>query len=205
MEKRKDPVQGQTGKMRHPNLFVAVPLPDAVKQAIAEQTASVRNRLSFRKWVHPADYHITVKFLGGIDPKRVDELRSAIGPVAGRHGRFVLRLEGPGTFGPREAPRILWLGVGGDRPALDALQQETEQALSRIGFEPDRRRYTPHVTVARQWTGAGKPAPADMGRLVAGLAAEGMSLRWEVEELVLYRTQMGNLPMYERLDRYPLG
>jgi 2'-5' RNA ligase len=190
----------------HQNLFVAVPLPDAVKQKVAEAAAAGRKDLPFRKWTHPADYHITVKFLGPQDVSLAGPLRKALAPVLARHGRFMLRLDKPGVFGRPDAPRILWMGIGGDQAALAALQQDVERALVALGFEPEphNRPYAPHVTVARQWTGVEKATSERLAAPFARLTADDPP-RWEVEELVLYRTHMGKQPMYERLDHYPLG
>jgi 2'-5' RNA ligase len=188
----------------HQNLFVAVPLPDAVKQRVAEAAAAGRKGLPFRKWTHQADYHITVKFLGPQDASLAGSLRQALVPVLARHGRFTLQLDKPGVFGRPDAPRILWMGVGGDRAALAALQKDAERALAALGFEPESRPYAPHVTVARQWTGVEKATAERLSAPFVPLTA-GEPLRWEVEELVLYRTHMGKQPMYERLDHYPLG
>lgn len=187
------------------NLFVAVPLPEAVKQVIAETTSRVGGQLSFRKWVHPADYHITVKFLGRQNPGLAGNLRTVLEPVAQGHERFTLQLAEAGTFGKREAPRILWIGIDGERGALAALQANTEKALAGLGFEPEGRPYSPHITIARTWTGEGPLTAEHMQALSAGLVHGDGPQQWEVEELVLYRTHMGHTPMYEKIARYPLG
>lgn len=192
------------GPGRHPNLFIAVPLPDGIKRLLAEAASAARRELSFRKWVHEADYHITVKFLGPQDPLLAPALREAVAPVAARFGRFSLRLAPPGVFGRPASPRILWMGVGGDRAALGALQKAAEQALAGLGFAPETRPYAPHVTVARQWTGTGPADPARLSAAFAALLENGTAPAWDVGELVLYRTHMGRQPMYECLDRYPL-
>lgn len=189
---------------RFPNLFLAVPLPEPVKERVAAAAAAARRELPFRKWVHPADYHLTVKFLGGLNPAWPGKLKTIVEPVAARHGRFRLELAAPGTFGSAEAPRILWLGVGGEQSALHALQQATDSALATAGFAPETRPYRPHVTVARQWTGSGKPARERLIQPFASLFGPDGPPGWDVAELMLYRTRMGKLPMYEVVDRYPL-
>jgi len=195
---------GANGTGGHANLFIAVPLPDDVKRRLAEAVSAAQRDFAFRKWVHPADYHITVKFLGPQDPRLASALRETVAPAVAGFGRFALRLAPPGVFGRPEAPRILWMGVGGDRAALGALQQAVEQAAARLGFPPEQRPYAPHITMARQWTGAGKPDFDRLAACFAPLSAAEDALSWEADELVLYRTRMGRQPMYERLDRYPL-
>lgn len=199
-------MQSRSGGMDpvRPNLFVAVPLPAGLKQLLYGMAVTAREDLPFRKWVHQEDYHITVKFLGGQAPDMVEPIRKGMEPVARESAPFRLTLEGPGTFGRKETPRILWMGIGGERDALAALQKRTEQALAALGFEPEARPYAPHITIAKNWTGSG---PADHRRLQPLLSPghDPEQLQWTVEELVLYRTHPGKQPMYECVDRYPLG
>lgn len=187
-----------------PNLFLAVSLPDTIKQSIAGMISGARHRLPFGKWVHQADYHITVKFLGGVALEQLAEpLQQALGPVANRQNPFLLQVGGAGTFGPAERPRIWWLDVEGDRPALAALQKQVERALAELGFAPEGRPYRPHITMARQWTGTEQADPNRLRDLAASLPMDAQ--QWEVTELVLYRTHAGNKPMYEKVARYPFG
>jgi len=139
---------GANGTGGHANLFIAVPLPDDVKRRLAEAVSAAQRDFAFRKWVHPADYHITVKFLGPQDPRLASALRETVAPAVAGFGRFALRLAPPGVFGRPEAPRILWMGVGGDRAALGALQQAVEQTAARLGFPSEQRPYAPHITMA---------------------------------------------------------
>lgn len=136
-----------------PNLFLAVSLPDTIKQSIAGMISGARHRLPFGKWVHQADYHITVKFLGGVALEQLAEpLQQALGPVANRQNPFLLQVGGAGTFGPAERPRIWWLDVEGDRPALAALQKQVERALAELGFARKAGRTGPTL----RWPGNGR-------------------------------------------------
>ena len=123
-------------------LFVALGLP-----------RSLRTRLSFLggglpgvRWAPPENYHVTLRFIGELPKWRAEEVDEALASL--RAPAFALQLAGVGAFSKAGRVTSLWVGVE-RTPALDHLQQKVETALHRAGVERERRRFTPHVTLAR--------------------------------------------------------
>jgi 2'-5' RNA ligase len=130
-------------------LFVALEIPDAVRREVARRMAGLRERLPRAKWVDPANLHLTLLFLGQVDEARVPVLTEALVGAFAKHPPLDLRLAEAGTF-PRGRPaRVAWVGM--ETPGdLLALQADVEAAaVEAIGFEPEERPFSPHVTLAR--------------------------------------------------------
>lgn len=172
-------------------LFIAIPLPEVVSENINNWTQELKKHMSFRKWVHPQDYHITVQFLGDTQAGSVESVLSSLQAVAAVQQPIELSLQGAGIFGLSSAPRILWAGIAGEREKLDKLQQRVITGMAPLGFRAEDRPYNPHITVARKFTG---------GSMRTDLLSTGPEPRiFTADRLVLFRTNMHSSPMYEVL------
>ena len=98
------------------------------------------------RWVPPENYHLTLRFIGEMPGYRAEEIDLALAAL--RAPGFAVTLAGVGTFHKGGRSVSLWVGVERN-PALDHLQSKIETALQRCGLEPERRRFTPHLTLAR--------------------------------------------------------
>ncbi|GAB7386430.1 RNA 2',3'-cyclic phosphodiesterase [Bacillaceae bacterium] len=188
-------------KMR---LFVAIPLPESVRTCLSCWAEELRKKRTFRfrRWVHPADYHLTLLFMGERSWQSKGRITELLSLVAARHRPFHLHIAQPGTFGPRSQPRILWAGVQGDLPSLRRLQSDVAEAFAEQGIiKNEERLYRPHITIARQCLDESFQHE-DLRRHPF---PERKDLLWPVREIILYRTHMGKSPMYESLAHFPLG
>ena len=123
-------------------LFVGLDFPWETKQRLA----SLAGGIPGARWVPPENYHLTLRFIGEVPAHRAEEIDHAL---AALHGRaFPLVLTGVGTFAKGGQETTLWIGVERNQ-ALETLRAKAETALQRAGCEPERRRFTPHVTLAR--------------------------------------------------------
>ena len=123
-------------------LFVAVDLPDVVK----DRLVAFKTDIPTARWTNRHQMHITLFFLGETD--RMAEVRAALEGV--QANPFDLSLAGVGRFpgGSRRPPRVLWAGIDAP-PELARLQARVVSALAAVGFEPDTRPFSPHITLAR--------------------------------------------------------
>src|ERR1700761_7512409 len=124
-------------------LFVALDLPWALRQRLASLAGA---GIPGARWVPPENYHLTLRFIGETPGFRAEEIDHALAGLKARG--FPLTLAGVGTFAKGGRGVSLWGGVERN-PQLDHLHGKIETALQRCGLEPERRRFTPHVTLAR--------------------------------------------------------
>jgi RNA 2',3'-cyclic 3'-phosphodiesterase len=151
-------------------LFFAAELPEDVQAELGRLRPAAAN--ADYRWIDPALLHVTLAFLGRQPADRLAQLeRIAVASAAGgRAGR--LRLGAPGSFGPRRAPRVLWIGLDGDVEVLGQAQAQLTGYLRAAGFALEDRPFTAHITLARRrptatsgnappWPPARPPHPAE--------------------------------------------
>jgi 2'-5' RNA ligase len=124
-----------------PRLFTGLELPADVTQSLS----MLRGGLPGARWIDPENYHLTLRFIGDIDDVMAREIAHMLGQV--RRRSFELRLDGLSSFGGRR-PRALVASLT-PSPGVMELQAEHERLMQRVGLEPEGRKYTPHVTLAR--------------------------------------------------------
>jgi RNA 2',3'-cyclic 3'-phosphodiesterase len=124
-----------------PRLFTALEIPPDIGEALS----MLRGGLPGARWITPDNYHLTLRFIGDVDDTVAQEVASLLGRV--RRGAFDLHFEGLISFGGRK-PRAVVATVAPAQPLIEA-QAEQERLMQRIGLEPEGRKYTPHVTLAR--------------------------------------------------------
>jgi 2'-5' RNA ligase len=176
-----------------PRLFTGLELPDAV----VGQLALMRGGVVGARWLEPEDYHITLRFIGDIDAGAARDIDETLSDI--RRPKALVRFEELSWFGG-DKPRAIVAKVKAD-PALMDLQAEQERRLRRIGIEPETRKYTPHVTLARL-RGASQTAVASYLALRGAPIADSFN----AERFVLYsaREGSGGGP-YVVEAAYPLG
>jgi RNA 2',3'-cyclic 3'-phosphodiesterase len=176
-----------------PRLFTGLELPGAV----VAQLALMRGGVVGARWLESEDYHITLRFIGDIDARTAQDVAETVSGI--RRPKALVRFEGLSWFGG-DKPRAIVAKVKAE-PALMDLQAEQERRLRRIGIEPETRKYTPHVTLARL-RGARQAAVANYLAERGALIAESFT----AERFVLYsaREGLGGGP-YVVEAAYPLG
>jgi 2'-5' RNA ligase len=101
------------------------------------------------RWVAVSSIHLTMKFLGEIDPAILPQLTESLRGASASEPGFSLRLHGLGGFPSLRNPRIIWCGLEGETPQLQQLQTKVEQVCSHLGFAPKQREFHPHLTLGR--------------------------------------------------------
>lgn len=135
-----------------PRLFVALQLPGPLRQAVDDLQSGLRSA----RWLQEDALHLTLAFIGEIDGSAQHRIEAALAGVTAR--RLRMELHGLGCFPPRGAPRVLWIGAS-PKAELVALSRAVRHALGRAGLVPERRRFMPHVTIARF---RHPPSPAEL-------------------------------------------
>lgn len=126
--------------------FVALDLAEQVRANIAQAITELTFIPAIR-WIAPANFHLTIKFLGEIDESRIDPIGAALDTQLRPFPRFGINAKGLGVFPDLRRPKILWVGFAGEQ--LFNLVSRVESALSPLGFTPEDRPFTPHLTIGR--------------------------------------------------------
>jgi 2'-5' RNA ligase len=168
-------------------LFVAVHLPDEMKEELyASFSGAVKGRVRGLRFVPPANVHVTLKFLGETDEGLIPSIEEKLKTVADEHGLFTMKVNGAGAFPDVKRPRVIWAGVKEGRDELAELAEAVESGLEPLGFEPERRPFRGHITVARVKNPAAAKA---VGGIVA--ANEGREFgSFDVKSFALVRSEL---------------
>lgn len=184
-------------------VFCAVELPHEVRTRVADYIARLRRDApgDGARWERTDKLHITMKFLGEIEPERADALARAATRAATTVAPFALTVKGTGAFPVRGLPRVLWIGIEDAGGGLRLLQQRLEDECAREGFPRERRDFHPHLTIARLRT----PAPAARSLVELHRRMEFESELFGVGELVIMRSELGaGGSRYTALSRHKL-
>jgi RNA 2',3'-cyclic 3'-phosphodiesterase len=142
--------------------FVAVfPPPEIRAAALARALETVRDPGERMRWIKPENVHLTLKFLGNIREEVLDDLCGALEETCERYAPFDVGVMGLGAFPSTRRARILWAGVGVGSERLSALAMGIDAALVPLGFQHEKRPYTPHLTLGRM---RGRPASLDLSQ-----------------------------------------
>ena len=176
-------------------LFVALDLPWTLRERLSALAGA---GIPGARWVPPENYHLTLRFIGETPGHRAEDIDTAL--LSLRAKRFSLTLAGVGTFAKGGRSTALWVGTERN-PQLEHLRSKIETALHRSGLEPERRRFQPHVTLARLDN-------VPEGKLVSFVQTHNL-FRAEavpVEHFTLFSSQLGKeASVYTPEVEYGLG
>ena len=174
-------------------LFVGIQMPKEIR----DRLKAISFGLAGARWITPDNLHATLRFIGDLDGPSVDDVDTALGGV--HEPGFSLTLNGVGQFGRGHMSHTVWAGIK-TQPALVHLHDKIESASVRAGLDADRRKFTPHVTLARL-----KKTPeheiADWAQSIGDLKIGP----FQVDSFQLFRSHLGHGPAhYQVLSEYAL-
>jgi len=177
--------------------FVAVSISDGARRQIAELLAGLRRETGVVRWVKPESLHLTLAFLGEVPPDFLESTKPLLTSVAAGHKPFAMRLNGVGVFPSPSRARTVWIGMDHGKSEVCALQRDVVKALCAVGYQPEKRPFSPHLTIGRM------RIPDDLSRAVA---SPFESESFPVSRLVLFRSVLSPAgPTYSVLTEFPLS
>ncbi len=129
--------------------FIAVDLDPPLRDATVTVERDLETAGARVKWIRPGNLHFTLKFLGEIAPAQVARARIATREVAAATAPFRITLSSLGAFPSLRQPQVIWIGVSEGREELESLAARLDKALGKLRFPLERRRFRPHLTLAR--------------------------------------------------------
>ncbi len=172
--------------------FVALEMPSRVRRRLASLSDQVPSRWRRHvRWVGATEIHLTLKFLGEVEPSRLVDLAQPLRNAAGESSEFDVRLDKTGAFPSPRRPSTLWVGFDGEVQRLARLQARVEGAMAQVGFDADRKRFHPHVTAGRLRRGPSPYMARQIGFswLDARLPERGLEVH--VRHITLFRSHLG--------------
>lgn len=183
-------------------IFAAIDVSNEVRRRVASYITQMRKEFGHVRvgWERPEKVHLTLKFYGDVGDSALEGIQRLLGDTVSRYARFTAELAGTGVFPNAQKPRTLWLGVQGDRRMSEQIGREIEGASRNLGFEAERRRFSPHLTIARI------REPAKGRDLASAHIARGFApIEFEIKELVLYESKLlSSGSVYSVLSRHEL-
>ena len=181
--------------------FIAVEPPDKLRKEIGHLSAALGEELlSGMRWVNPNNMHLTLRFLGEIDPGRLEELEKVVGKAAHAVPHFGLEVDLLGYFGPERSPRVIWLGLK-ECGGLGNLAASVEKGLISANFGRADKPFKAHLTLARLKGPLSRPP--DWEKIRGGLPSSWPA--WPVGEVrIIESTLTPSGPEYKTLAHCPL-
>jgi len=144
-------VEGPAWTKPEPSIraFVAIDVSDELRRQVANVQAALRPVARDVIWVQPELCHLTLQFLGSVPPPALPAIVDACRAAVAGTSPFELRFGGVGTFPQVRRPRVLWIGLTAGLDQLSRLQQHVQRQLANIGFAPEERPFSPHLTLGR--------------------------------------------------------
>lgn len=134
-------------------LFIAIPLPGRLRSSIEKLSRNLQTAFEFTpcrpSWTTSASWHLTLRFLGETADERIEALGTELKSVVSGFEAPRLRAMEVGCFPDVRRPRVLWVGMRDKNDQLKPLQRQVEELARQQGFEPEKRPYQPHLTLAR--------------------------------------------------------
>ena len=183
---------------RQSHYFFAIELPGEIKKSLSNWIATLKDTYTYKSWVHPSDYHITLAFLGSASQSMLDDAVKILDKKISQYSPFPLVITGLGTFGMENSPRILFADVQ-KQPLLFEVQKEVWTTCTKIGFKLDTKPFKPHITLARRCLKS-----MEVGSLKHVEGKLPAIDEFHVQSLILYRTNQNTIPIYEPIVKFPL-
>jgi len=170
--------------------FIAIDLPDELKLGLTQLEARLKlDKQPWVKWVNPDSIHLTLKFLGNIAIDRTGEITRAMENAVQGISPFHLEVKELGVFPNLRRVQVAWVGISGEVDKLSQLQKRIETTLTPLGFAPESRAFTPHLTLARLRDQASLDERQRFGQLITNAKFEA-AYTIEVDAISLMRSQL---------------
>jgi 2'-5' RNA ligase len=156
--------------------FIAIPLPQPLLDELSTLQHRLKQRVPHRsvRWVRAGGIHLTLKFLGDTPTNQLPEVKKALSAVARHAPACTFTVGELGCFPNPRRPRVLWVGVQEPTGRMVALQEAIEEVMTPLGYSPERRGFTPHLTLGRVGRRGRRSEVSQVGEVVTGMRVDSL-------------------------------
>ena len=184
--------------------FIAIELPNAIKDFLSRLQQELKTCGADVKWVEPKNIHLTLKFLGDVDDNKLNEITEIIKGVAKEKATFQISISSLGAFPKIDSPRVIWIGIDAGDKETKEISGLLEEKIAKLGIPKEERPFSSHITIGRTRSGL------NLGKLVQELKNKselgGEKLRFDVLKVTLFKSTLSPKgPTYEILKEATLN
>jgi len=178
--------------------FIAIELPSEIKDSLSRLQEELKASNADVKWVEPNNIHLTLKFLGEIDDKKIEKITKIIDDTAREKNKFQMHISSLGTFPKIDFPRVIWVGVDTGDKETKGIADELEEKIAKIGIPKEDRPFSSHITIGRTRSSLNREKLVQDLKNKAELGGE--KLEFYVTKITLFKSTLTpHGPIYEVL------
>ena len=179
--------------------FIAIDLPSEIKDSLRRLQEKLKASKADVKWVEPKNIHLTLKFLGEIDDKKIEEITKIIDDTAKEKNKFQIHISSLGAFPKIDFPRVIWVGVETGDKENKGMAEELEEKTAKIGIPKEDRPFSSHITIGRTRSSLNREKLVQDLKNNAELSGE--RLEFYVTKITLFKSTLTPRgPIYEALN-----
>ena len=185
--------------------FIAIEFPPEIIKKLHKVSKYFKSQTPEKslKWVEPENLHLTLKFLGEIAADQLDEVKAALISSLKDQPSFEIEIKGMGMYPNPRHPRVIWLGISGEN-GIKKVHAIIDRELAPLGFEPERRGFSPHLTLARVRPQTDRDTVEKIGTTLSQFNVDSLG-KVSVENIHLFQSKLTPQgPIYTRLLSVPL-
>ncbi|KPU27815.1 hypothetical protein TR13x_00150 [Caloranaerobacter sp. TR13] len=181
-------------------LFIALSFDRELKERLGKIQKKVKNNSSKGRWVYIDNFHLTLKFLGSVDKNYVGDINKSLRKIASNFDEIKLKLDKLDYFPGKDMMRVVWLGVSGEVEKVKQIKLAVDKELIKYGFPKEKRKYTPHITLARDVVFESRK------HFVDDLIEKDLDYSFTLKNLTLMNSELiGGKRIYTPIGNFRLG
>lgn len=185
--------------------FIAIELPQNIKDLLSRLQTKLKTSSAHIKWVKPENIHLTLKFLGEIDEKKIPGISSALSEIARKTGCFSIKLSSLGAFPGINSARVIWIGIEKGEENVKEIYKAMEENLKKEGFPEEKREFSSHITLGRSKSARNR---SSLIKILNSLKDAPLkeNAEFPVEKITFLKSTLTpGGPVYEVIKDFPLN
>ena len=182
-------------------VFIAIELPQEIKDTLGRLQAKLKAAGADVKWVDPKNIHLTLKFLGEIDEQISDRVSTKLAEICFGRKQFNLSLSSCGAFPNINSPRVIWAGIEQGDKEIKTIADAIETQLESIGILKESREFSSHITLGRTRSSKNRQ---ELAKTLSELSTKPLKDQFPASKITLFKSTLTPLgPIYETLQDFP--